>query len=454
MTSLTVDQIKLNIKYFGGVPKGKKDELNIQLSTILDSLTFTQIKGMVPEVSKKSKVDYISYIKNNLVVKNIQSVQIDDLSQSSSSALSSSLEPVSKPFKRSQIPKHVRVLVWNRWIGADIGKIKCPCCNTIEIQQGACNGWHASHVLSDANGGESIVENLRAICNGCNSAMSKKHMKEYCLQYHGEDSLSRLFLNDVTDRSPIENEDVDIKMNNLSLDDKMPDIPEEIKTESISDFVIIEPVIPSISDQPSISSITPVVDDRDDRSLIMESLKKSIDDNYKIFKTQIQNTIRCNNTKLYENVFSSFINIADIDITKFDIKGMWKLFIKYIKTPTSTYLNNVGSQEFNIIFNLKQMINLSSQFEAYNKGKKIYKWKIDDVVEISESSYSRCEKFGFGQYNHNLSNYGQKHWTILGKLSCQELYQLHNIIQNIPYGTQFDINEPPVKLLSKMKLPK
>ena len=133
---------------------------------------------------------------------------------------------------------------------------------------------------------------------------------------------------------------------------------------------------------------------------------------------------------------------------------MWKLFIKYIKTPTSTYLNNVGSQEFNIIFNLKQMINLSSQFEAYNKGKKIYKWKIDDVVEISESSYSRCEKFGFGQYNHNLSNYGQKHWTILGKLSCQELYQLHNIIQNIPYGTQFDINEPPVKLLSKMKLPK
>jgi hypothetical protein len=90
------------------------------------------------------------------------------------------------------IPKKVRTSVWNRWIGADKGLVLCPLCNETEIQQ--MDGWDCSHVIPRCRGGETIIENLRVICKGCNSSMSINDMRDYCEYYPG--SLVRLQLVD------------------------------------------------------------------------------------------------------------------------------------------------------------------------------------------------------------------------------------------------------------------
>jgi 5-methylcytosine-specific restriction endonuclease McrA len=90
-----------------------------------------------------------------------------------------------KGVPKKRIPKKLRIDVWNKYIGAKKGLVQCPLCLENEIQQGSCNGWDAGHVIPEANGGETTIDNLRVICKGCNSSMHKKHMKEYCGHYPG-----------------------------------------------------------------------------------------------------------------------------------------------------------------------------------------------------------------------------------------------------------------------------
>jgi hypothetical protein len=82
-----------------------------------------------------------------------------------------------------RIPKNVRIDVWNKWIGKEIGQLKCPLCNIIEIQQGSCNGWDCGHIIAKSHGGDISIENLRVICKSCNSSMGSHDMRDYCNKY-------------------------------------------------------------------------------------------------------------------------------------------------------------------------------------------------------------------------------------------------------------------------------
>lgn len=37
--------------------------------------------------------------------------------------------------KKKTIPKSLKIAVWNKYIGEDIGKAKCLCCNLTDITQ-------------------------------------------------------------------------------------------------------------------------------------------------------------------------------------------------------------------------------------------------------------------------------------------------------------------------------
>jgi hypothetical protein len=63
--------------------------------------------------------------------------------------------------KKKTIPKSLKIAVWNKYIGEDIGKAKCLCCNLTDITQ---LKFHTGHVIAEANGGESNIDNLRPIC--------------------------------------------------------------------------------------------------------------------------------------------------------------------------------------------------------------------------------------------------------------------------------------------------
>ena len=81
-----------------------------------------------------------------------------------------------KKYKKKSIPATVKRLVWNTYIGENIGKTKCLCCNVTDITQ---MSFHCGHVLAEANGGLTIVNNLRPICQNCNSSMRTTNMDDF-----------------------------------------------------------------------------------------------------------------------------------------------------------------------------------------------------------------------------------------------------------------------------------
>jgi len=75
--------------------------------------------------------------------------------------------------KKKSIPKVVKDLSWSKWVGDDISKTKCLCCGINEIKM---NSFHCGHVMAEANGGETTVDNLRPICAACNTSMGTENL--------------------------------------------------------------------------------------------------------------------------------------------------------------------------------------------------------------------------------------------------------------------------------------
>jgi len=93
------------------------------------------------------------------------------------------IKVIAKPTKKEEVKKKkktisatIKRLVWNTNIGEDIGKSKCLCCNSTDITQMSFN---CGHIIAEANGGETIVSNLKPICQNCNSSMGSKNMNEF-----------------------------------------------------------------------------------------------------------------------------------------------------------------------------------------------------------------------------------------------------------------------------------
>lgn len=78
--------------------------------------------------------------------------------------------------KKKAISATIKRLVWNTNIGEDIGKAKCLCCKATDITQMSFN---CGHIVAEANGGDTIVSNLKPICQNCNSSMATKNMEEF-----------------------------------------------------------------------------------------------------------------------------------------------------------------------------------------------------------------------------------------------------------------------------------
>jgi hypothetical protein len=78
--------------------------------------------------------------------------------------------------KKTKISAAMKRLVWNTNIGEDIGKSKCMCCKSTDITQMSFN---CGHIVAEAKGGDTIVSNLKPICQNCNSSMGTKNMNEF-----------------------------------------------------------------------------------------------------------------------------------------------------------------------------------------------------------------------------------------------------------------------------------
>jgi hypothetical protein len=81
-----------------------------------------------------------------------------------------------KKKKKKPISATIKRLVWNTHIGEEVGKSKCMCCKVTDITQMSFN---CGHIIAEANGGETIVSNLKPICQNCNSSMGIKNMEDF-----------------------------------------------------------------------------------------------------------------------------------------------------------------------------------------------------------------------------------------------------------------------------------
>ena len=79
-------------------------------------------------------------------------------------------------YKKKKISATLKRLVWNKWIGEEIGKYKCLCCNVTDINQMSFN---CGHIIAESKGGETILSNLKPICQNCNSSMASMNMDDF-----------------------------------------------------------------------------------------------------------------------------------------------------------------------------------------------------------------------------------------------------------------------------------
>jgi hypothetical protein len=77
-----------------------------------------------------------------------------------------------KTGKRKTISKALRIKVWDNHFGEKAREGKCCLCeNTIKIE---C--FDAGHIISHANGGETIASNLVPMCSVCNKSMGAENL--------------------------------------------------------------------------------------------------------------------------------------------------------------------------------------------------------------------------------------------------------------------------------------
>jgi hypothetical protein len=78
--------------------------------------------------------------------------------------------------KKKSIPKVVKDLSWNKWVGDDVAKTKCMCCEVNEIKM---SSFHCGHIVAEANGGKATVDNLKPICAACNLSMGTENLEDF-----------------------------------------------------------------------------------------------------------------------------------------------------------------------------------------------------------------------------------------------------------------------------------
>jgi len=84
------------------------------------------------------------------------------------------------PKKKQAIPHHIKTLVWNKWVGEKVAETKCLACKITGI---SIRHFHCGHYISEANGGDMSITNLRPICANCNLSMSTMNMSEYIKKF-------------------------------------------------------------------------------------------------------------------------------------------------------------------------------------------------------------------------------------------------------------------------------
>jgi hypothetical protein len=91
------------------------------------------------------------------------------------------VKKVPKVGGKKTIPKKVKEDSWNRYVGNKRSEVLCICCRTTVITPFT---FHAGHMISEANNGQTIVDNIRPICSACNLSMGARNMLDFIVAHY------------------------------------------------------------------------------------------------------------------------------------------------------------------------------------------------------------------------------------------------------------------------------
>ena len=76
--------------------------------------------------------------------------------------------------KKLAIPKRVRDLLWVSSFGETFTGNCSLCAEDVTV-----HNFHAGHLISEANGGGTELDNLTVLCAACNTSMSSQNFDEF-----------------------------------------------------------------------------------------------------------------------------------------------------------------------------------------------------------------------------------------------------------------------------------
>lgn len=145
------------------------------------------------EVSEKAVEEPVIHTKEEAKIKTskkkkeekVESPKVEEVAETDdSNKTDTNVDESQQPLhiKRKKIPKQIKTLVWNEYIGHDIMSNKCLCCKKEKID---VRNFHCGHVTAESKGGDLTIKNLRPICAPCNLSMGAMSMNEFTKTFFG-----------------------------------------------------------------------------------------------------------------------------------------------------------------------------------------------------------------------------------------------------------------------------
>jgi hypothetical protein len=125
---------------------------------------------------KKAKIQYI--LDNIHIIEKVDTQTVNLVYDNLLAIVTKYQKDNTKP--KQSIPKKIKQLVWNKYIGEKNGIGKCLCCQITEISQ---MSFQCGHIISEKNGGDIKISNLVPICPLCNTSMGSTNMREWIVNH-------------------------------------------------------------------------------------------------------------------------------------------------------------------------------------------------------------------------------------------------------------------------------
>jgi 5-methylcytosine-specific restriction endonuclease McrA len=90
--------------------------------------------------------------------------------------------------KKQHIPKKLKNMIWDKYVGKEKGVGLCYCCSE-EIDS---KNFEAGHIIPEAKGGPTNIDNLRPICSCCNKSMGTQNMDGFKKKYMKQKQIEKV----------------------------------------------------------------------------------------------------------------------------------------------------------------------------------------------------------------------------------------------------------------------